>query len=72
MQGLLEQNGKTSSMRAMMLICVVTGCAVALMGAYAAMQPGATLDLTSFAILSGSVMAVGVGGKVAQKGKEQG
>lgn len=70
MQGVLDPKGKTSSVRAAMLLCVVTGCIVALMGTYAAMQPGATIDLIQVAALSGSVMAVGVGGKVAQKGKE--
>lgn len=68
---MLDPNGKKSSVRAVMFMCVGTGCAVALMGAYAAMQPGATIDLIQVAALSGSVMAVGVGGKVAQKGKEQ-
>lgn len=70
MQGLLESNGKTSSTRVVMFICVATGCIVALMGMYAAMKPGATIDLIQVAALSGSIIAVGVGGKVAQKGKE--
>ena len=68
---LQDDNGNTSTARAIAVTCVITGCVIALMGTYAAMQTGATIDLTQVAFLSGAVMAVGVGGKVIQKGKEK-
>ena len=71
MKGLLETNGKTSSTRVAMLMCVATGCAVALMGVYSAAKPGATSDLTQVAFLSGALIASGLAGKVVQHGKEK-
>ena len=71
MKGLLEEGGKTSSMRAGMFLAVVTGCAVALMGIYAATKPDATIDLVQVSFLSGSLVTAGLGIKAWQKGKEQ-
>lgn len=71
MKGFLtEENGEPSSTRLAMFLCVVSGCAVALMGTYAAMKTGATINLTEVAFLSGALCGAGFTGKVMQKGKE--
>jgi len=70
MKALQEANGKKSSIRGAMFICVITGCVVAVMGVYGAIQPGATINLTELAFLSGSLVNAGMGCKAYQKGKE--
>ncbi len=65
MKGLLEENGKTSSTRISMFLCVATGCAVALLGVWKGES-----DLVGLAALSGGLVSAGMGFKVWQKGKE--
>ena len=64
-KGLLESDGSTSSTRVAMFLCVLTGCAVAVLGVWRG------LDLVGLATLSTGLVSAGMGFKVWQKSKEQ-
>lgn len=64
MKGLLNKDGETSSVRAAMFICVITGCIIGVYG----LHKGS--DLLTLSGLVGTYLAFGIGGKVAQKFKE--
>ena len=65
MQGLLDQKGKTSSMRVSMMLCVFTACYLCIAG----LHLGA--DLFQVSTLVGTLLVAGFGGKVAKKGFEK-
>jgi len=64
MSDLLKPSGETSSIRVSMFICVLTGCSVAVIGVLN------NQDLVGLGVLVGTLIGVGIGGKVAQKSKE--
>lgn len=65
MNAFSEKDGKTSATRLNMLICTLTGCAVALIGILRG-----TDDLLGLGILCTGIIGTGVTGKVIQKGRE--
>ncbi|MHC5062166.1 MAG: hypothetical protein ACYTFK_13970 [Planctomycetota bacterium] len=66
MKGLLRQGGETSAVRVAMFICIITGCAVGVIGLYKGS------DLLTLSGLVATYLTAGIGGKVAQKFKEGG
>ena len=66
MSELLKADGSVSSMRVAMFICVITGCAVGVIGLYKGS------DLLTLSGLVATYLAAGIGGKVIQKSKENG
>ena len=64
MKILQENNGNYSSIRAVMVLCALTACAVALLGVYMGR------DLLGLTTLVTGLVGAPVAGKVVQKGKE--
>lgn len=69
MQGVLEPNGKTSSTRVAMMLCVCTACVIAVAGVVGSIQTKQPID-PQLSWLVGTLLSIGFGGKVAQKFKE--
>jgi len=64
MKMMQDKDGNTSSIRAAMFFCVITGCAVAVMGVYL------DRELLGLASLVTGLVGAGFAGKAYQKGKE--
>ena len=64
MKTLQESNGTSSSIRLGMMLCILTGCAVALIGVWTKQDP------VGIGVLVAMLIAPITAGKVAQKGKE--
>jgi len=62
---ILSVKGNVSSVRVMGLICVITACAISIMGVYLGR------DLTALGILVGALLVPAFGGKVLQKKQEE-
>lgn len=69
MQGVLEQNGTTSSTRVGMLLCVATACVISVAVVVGSIANAAPID-PNVPWLVGGLLSAGFGGKVWQKGKE--
>ena len=69
MKALQDSTGKPSSMRAAMMLCVGTGCTLALLGTTMCIQAKTPID-PQLTWLVGTLLTVGFGGKVAQKFRE--
>jgi hypothetical protein len=67
MDVLNEQNGKPSSMRMAMCVCVVTACVLGGMTAWGQLE-GKEMSLGQEMLL---LLGAGIGGKVTQKGMEK-
>ena len=65
MKGLLEEKGKTSSMRVGMLLCIATACYIAILAVY---RGSDIVGVTSLVVV---LLGGGIGGKVMQKGNEK-
>ena len=61
----LQENGKTSSIRVAMFIAVITGCIVAVIGVWRG------VDLFGLTTLSTGLVSAGMGFKAYQKGGEK-
>ena len=61
---MLTENGKGSSVRVSMMLCVITACAVAIIATLKGQDPVGT------GVLVAALLATGIGGKVIQKPKE--
>lgn len=71
MQGVLETTGKTSSTRVAMLLCVGTACVISVVVVVGNIMKAAPID-SNVPWLVGGLLSAGFGGKVWQKGKENG
>lgn len=69
MSDILESNGKTSSVRVGMLVCVVTACAISVVVVVGSVF-GKPID-PNVPWLAGALLSAGIGGKVMQKKAEQ-
>ena len=65
MKMLQEDNGTPSSMRIAMLLCVITGCTVAILGTWKGQ------DAVGLGVLVAGLIAPVTAGKVMQKGAEK-
>jgi hypothetical protein len=65
MNGILQSNGKTSSMRVAMMLCVITACYISV----AAVHLGR--NMLEISVILIPLLGAGIAGKVIQKGQEK-